>query len=179
MKLMAAIHNIQINSRNLPVMNHWANFAVACKELQTPDLFFLARDTEELGHWPLKCIQIQINISFINLSKYDLVCMFGRQAKETGRLSCHKSGIILGYLNRRDWKSSIHHLTRLTCMVFSQFFSLLMPALLITMSRRPNVSTVLWNASVRQKQRAVSERLQTLAQHHTRRELNHFQLTPR
>lgn len=39
------------------------------------------------------------------------------------------------------------HLTRLTSMVFSQFFSLLMPALLITMSRWPNMSTVFWKAS--------------------------------
>lgn len=45
----------------------------------------------------------------------------------------------------------IFPLTRLTCMVFSQFFSLLMPALLITMSRRPNLSTVAWNASVQRK----------------------------
>lgn len=52
-------------------------------------------------------------------------------------------------------------------MVFSQFFSLLMPALLITMSRRPNVSTVRWNASVRQKQRGISERLQELERHRT------------
>lgn len=52
-------------------------------------------------------------------------------------------------------------------MVFSQFFSLLMPALLITMSRRPNVSTVLWNASVPQKQRGVSEKLQKLERHRT------------
>lgn len=52
-------------------------------------------------------------------------------------------------------------------MVFSQFFSLLMPALLITMSRRPNVSTVLWNASVRQKQRGVSEGLQKLERYCT------------
>lgn len=54
-------------------------------------------------------------------------------------------------------KLTLHQPTRLTCMVFSQFFSLLMPALLITMSRRPNLSTVLWNASVAQKQKAVSE----------------------
>lgn len=60
-------------------------------------------------------------------------------------------------------------LTRLTWTVFSQMFSLFMPALFIRMSRRPNVSTVLWNASVEQKQRSVSvsEWLQRLEQHHT------------
>lgn len=89
-------------------------------------------------------------------------------------LSCCKSRFVLVYINKGDWKTSFHYLTRLTCMVFSQFFSLLMPALLITMSRRPNVSTVVWNASVHQKQKVISDRLQILAQDLTQQELNHF-----
>lgn len=43
------------------------------------------------------------------------------------------------------------YLTRLTSMVLPQFFSLLMPALLITMSRWPKVSTVSWKASDQKK----------------------------
>lgn len=38
-------------------------------------------------------------------------------------------------------------LTKFTSMVFSQFFSLLIPALLMTMSSLPKRSTVLLNAS--------------------------------
>lgn len=58
-------------------------------------------------------------------------------------------GLSLGYIKKNMTESA--HFTRLTCMVFSQFFSLLMPALLIVMSRRPNMLTVVWNASVPQK----------------------------
>lgn len=51
-----------------------------------------------------------------------------------------------GHIFYSSWWVTIYP-TRLTSMVFSQFFSLLIPALLITMSRRPNISTVLWKAS--------------------------------
>ena len=54
---------------------------------------------------------------------------------------------------------AVCHLTRFTCMVFSQFFSLLMPALLMTTSRRPNWSTVLWKVSVPQTKAATGSDL--------------------
>lgn len=134
MKLPAALHHFDIKSRNLPVIHHWGR-KDACRFL-----WRRIRNTRSScsAAW---YISIYIDID---------VCMFFSSVEGTMQLAA-------------KWWSDIlvMDLTRFTWTVFSQMFSLFMPALFIRMSRRPNVSTVLWNASVQQKQRSVSEKMAT------------------